>query len=104
MLIHQEHFAAEIDSEGDAFEVIAAKSGKRISVQSGETILEALETAGITVETSCQNGVCGSCLTQVLEGTPDHRDLVQTDAEKASNERITVCCSRSKSKQLVLDL
>ncbi|MGJ8594814.1 2Fe-2S iron-sulfur cluster-binding protein [Sulfitobacter sp.] len=56
------------------------------------------------VQVSCQSGVCGSCLTRVLEDTPGHRDLVKTDLEKASNTQITVCCSRSKRKKLVLDL
>jgi ferredoxin len=56
------------------------------------------------VQVSCQSGVCGTCLTRLLEGMPDHRDLVQTDLEKASNARITVCCSRSKTKTLVLDI
>jgi len=56
------------------------------------------------VNVSCQSGVCGTCLTPVLDGTPDHRDLVQTDVEKAANAKITVCCSRSKTKTLVLDI
>ncbi|WP_282606334.1 cytochrome P450 [Pelagibius sp. Alg239-R121] len=103
-LIHLEHFSAEIDSDGEAFEVIAAKSRTTIKVHAQETILDALKNVGIYVETSCENGVCGSCLTAVLEGTPDHRDLVQTDTEKASNRKITVCCSRSKSRRLVLDV
>jgi ferredoxin len=73
-------------------------------VQPGETIAQKLAENGIEVQVSCQSGVCGTCLTPVVEGMPDHRDLVQTDVEKASNVQITVCCSRSKTKTLVLDL
>jgi len=102
--IHLEHFGAEIDTDGESFTVIAARSGKELLVEQGQTILGALEQAGISVETSCRNGVCGSCLTMVLDGKPDHRDMVQTDQEKATNEKIAVCCSRSKTKRVVLDV
>ena len=71
-------------------------------VEGHETILAALQRHGIHVETACRNGVCGSCLTEVTEGRPDHRDMVLTDTEKAANSRIAVCCSRSKSKVLKL--
>ncbi|MDT4873253.1 Carnitine monooxygenase reductase subunit [compost metagenome] len=53
---------------------------------------------------SCEAGVCGSCLTRVLEGTPEHRDTFLTDAERAANDQFTPCCSRSTSPTLVLDL
>jgi ferredoxin len=102
--VHQEHFAAEIDVNGDPFAVIAARSGRRIEVGPAETILAAVTRAGYHVETGCRNGVCGSCLTRVVEGRPDHRDMVLTDAEKAENNRIAVCCSRSKSRVIVLDI
>jgi cytochrome P450/ferredoxin-NADP reductase len=102
--IHVEHFGAEIDIEGDPFELVAQKSNLTIQVAPNETILSALQKNGISVPTSCQNGVCGSCLIRVVEGKPDHRDLVQTDAEKASNNAIAVCCSRSTTQRLVLDI
>ncbi|VTN10146.1 Phthalate dioxygenase reductase [Raoultella terrigena] len=53
---------------------------------------------------SCEQGICGSCITDVIDGIPDHRDCVLTDEEKAANTQITLCCSRSKSPVLVLDL
>jgi ferredoxin len=56
------------------------------------------------VRMSCESGVCGTCITRVIEGMPDHRDHVQTASEKASNRNITVCCSRSKTRRLVLDI
>jgi len=102
--VHTEYFGAEIDTKGASFSLRARRSGREFTVGPDETILDVLSRAGIPVETSCQSGVCGSCLTGVIEGTPDHRDMVQTDAEKASNMRIAVCCSRSKSRVLVLDI
>ncbi|WP_299411882.1 cytochrome P450/oxidoreductase [uncultured Sulfitobacter sp.] len=102
--IHLERFGAEVNTDGAAFTVVARRSGKTFDVQPGETISQKLQENGIHVRVSCQSGVCGTCLTAVAEGMPDHRDLVQTDLEKASNTQITVCCSRSKTKKLVLDL
>jgi cytochrome P450/ferredoxin-NADP reductase len=102
--VHREHFAAEIDVNGDPFVVIAARSGRRIEVGPAETILAAVTRAGYHVETGCRNGVCGSCLTRVVAGRPDHRDMVLTDTEKSENDRIAVCCSRSQSRIIVLDI
>lgn len=102
--VHLERFGAEVNTDGAPFSVVALKSGKSFDVHPGETIAQKLEENGIHVKVSCQSGVCGTCLTNVVEGMPDHRDLVQTDLEKASNAQITVCCSRSKTKKLVLDI
>lgn len=102
--VHLERFGAEINTDGAPFTVVAQKSGKSFDVQPGETIAQKLEENGIHVQVSCQSGVCGTCLTRVVNGMADHRDLVQTDLEKAANAQITVCCSRSKSKKLVLDI
>lgn len=102
--VHLERFGAEVNTDGAPFTVVARRSGKTFDVQPGETIARKLAENGVAVQVSCQSGVCGTCLTRVVEGMPDHRDLVQTDLEKASNARITVCCSRSKTKTLVLDI
>ena len=102
--IHKEYFQVETDTSGDAFEVVAERSGKIILVDAGETILQALAKEGINIEMSCEQGVCGTCMCDVIEGEPDHRDVYFTDEEKASNEQILVCCSRSKSARLVLDI
>lgn len=102
--VHLERFGAEVNTDGAPFTVVAAKSGKTFDVAPGQTIAEQLNAHGINVQVSCQSGVCGTCLTPVVEGMPDHRDLVQTDTEKASNAKITVCCSRSKTRKLVLDV
>ena len=69
-----------------------------------KTVVEALADAGVEVQTSCEQGVCGTCLTRVLEGEPDHRDLYLTPEEQAANDQFLPCCSRAKSARLVLDL
>ncbi len=102
--VHLERFGAEVDTDGAPFTVVAARSGKTFEVLPGQRIADGLIAHGIDVPMSCQSGVCGTCITRVIEGMPDHRDLVQTDTEKASNRTITVCCSRSKTRRLVLDL
>lgn len=102
--IHKEYFQVEIETGGEAFEVVAQQSGKIIMVDAEETILQALAREGIEIEMSCEQGVCGTCMCDVIEGEPDHRDVYFTDEEKACNEQILVCCSRSKSARLVLDI
>lgn len=102
--IHKEYFQIETDLTGDAFEVVAQRSRKIIMVNSDETILSALSREGIHIEMSCEQGVCGTCMCDVIEGVPDHRDVYFTDEEKADNEQILVCCSRSQSPRLVLDI
>ena len=70
----------------------------------GDSILDALLDAGVDVSFSCTEGVCGTCETKVIDGIPDHRDSFLTDEEKVENSKIMVCCSRSKSPLLTLDL
>jgi vanillate O-demethylase ferredoxin subunit len=104
--IHLEYFgAAPQDHSADAaFEVKIASTGKTYPVAAGQTVIQALQAHGVDILTSCEQGVCGTCITRVLEGEPDHRDLYFTDEEKAKNDQFTPCCSRSRSKVLVLDL
>ncbi len=70
----------------------------------GTPIVQALEAAGVRIEVSCEQGICGTCLTRVLEGVPDHKDQYFTPAEHAANDQFTPCCPRSKTPLLVLDL
>lgn len=104
--LHYEFFAAEVvKSESDeGFEVQLASSGKVVRVGKDVTVIQALASAGIEVPTSCEQGVCGTCLTRVLEGQPDHRDMYLTPEEQRANDQFPPCCSRSKSARLVLDL
>ncbi|MBN9429915.1 MAG: oxidoreductase [Burkholderiales bacterium] len=103
--MHVEYFSAkEAPSTSGGFVVELANSGKTIEVPEGKTILDMLLDAGVDVPYSCMEGVCASCETRVIEGVPDHRDLVLTKEEQASNKVMMVCCSGSKSPKLVLDL
>jgi vanillate O-demethylase ferredoxin subunit len=104
--VHREYFtAAPIDAAGDtAFDVRLAASGQVFTIPVGRTVVEVLLDNGITIPVSCEQGVCGTCLTRVLDGVPDHRDVYLTDEERAANDQFTPCCSRSKSAMLSLDL
>jgi tetrachlorobenzoquinone reductase len=103
--VHLEHFSASIAAPVErGFVVELARSKVRVSIAPGQTILEALRARGVKVETSCEQGICGSCETRVLSGEPDHRDLLLSPEERATNEVMMICCSGSRSKVLVLDL
>lgn len=104
--VHVERFerGEPVEVGGEAFTVVAASTGQRLDVGEHETIAEVLGRHGFEVSLSCEQGICGSCLTRVLAGLPDHRDEVQTAAEHESNAQINVCCSRSLTPVLELDV
>ena len=104
--VHYEFFGAEVVKSADdqSFQVKLASSGKIVVVPKDKTVVEALADAGIEVMTSCGEGVCGTCLTRVLEGECDHKDLYLMPDEQAKNDQFLPCCSRAKSAMLVLDL
>jgi ferredoxin-NADP reductase len=104
--IHVERFArreVESDHLDTAFEVEFAQSGVVVTVPTDRSILDVAEDAGIDIDSSCQEGVCGTCETAVLSGVPDHRDEVLTSGERSACNTIIVCVSRSCSGRLVLD-
>ncbi|WP_090045676.1 2Fe-2S iron-sulfur cluster binding domain-containing protein [Limnohabitans sp. 2KL-27] len=92
-----------IDADGH-FEVHLQKSDQTLKVRPDQSILSALQDAGHEVPFSCSQGVCGTCLTQVVAGTPDHWDMFLTPEEQATNTQMLICCSRSQTARLVLDL
>lgn len=102
--LHREYFNAVVDAKGDTFELKLASSGLVVRVESGVSAAQALLDAGIDLPISCEQGVCGTCLTRVIDGTPDHRDSYLTPDEQLRNDCFTPCCSRSLSPHLVLDL
>jgi vanillate O-demethylase ferredoxin subunit len=104
--LHYEFFGAPADqtATGDSFSVRIASSGATIEVPADCTVVQALAANGIEIITSCEQGVCGTCLTKVLSGQPDHRDSYLTPDEQEANDQFLPCCSRSKSSLLVLDL
>jgi vanillate O-demethylase ferredoxin subunit len=104
--IHLEYFGAapqKTTGEGE-FEVKIASSGHCYIVPPDKSVVQALAAHGIDIPVSCEQGICGTCITRVLDGTPDHRDYYLTDDEHAKNDQFTPCCSRAKTRMLVLDL
>ena len=91
-------------NETSEFEVEVASTGQVFPVPTDKTILQVLEENNIDVDCLCTEGICGTCITGVLEGIPDHRDIVLDDDEKAANDQMTICCSRSLTPRLKLDL
>jgi len=87
----------------EAFTVRLQRSNTEVAVLPGQSIIDACANVGVTIPASCFEGTCGSCLSTVLEGIPDHRDSILTAAERAGNCQITPCVSRSKTARLVLD-
>jgi vanillate O-demethylase ferredoxin subunit len=104
--IHRESFAAApIEAPTDeGFEVEIASTGQRFFIPTDKSVAAVLEEAGIEVLVSCQQGICGSCITNILEGEPDHKDSVLSESERKSGKLFTPCCSRAKSAKLVLDI
>lgn len=104
-----EWFAPRSDAGREAqpdgrFEVVCARSGVTVTVKEGTSVLEALDAAGVPVASSCEQGICGTCETAVLEGEPDHRDSVLSDAERAAGKTMMICVSRARNARLVLDV
>ena len=104
--LHYEFFSAEhtASDSDESFEVQLASSGRVVVVPKDQTVVQALMAIDVEIATSCEQGVCGTCITRVLEGTPDHKDVYFTPEEHAANDQFTPCCSRAKSARLVLDL
>lgn len=104
--IHFEYFSGVemTPDNAEGFQIKLANCGTILPVKDDETVLHVLREHGVEVPVSCEQGVCGTCVTRVLDGEPDHRDLFLTSAERDSNSVFTPCCSRSKSALLVLDL
>lgn len=108
--VHFEHFKAPSQTTQDltasipdrSFTVEIASSGRRIVVGGDQSIADALNAAGVPVETSCQSGLCGTCKTRYTSGQVDHQDFILSDGEH--EEFLTACVSRAASPLLVLDL
>jgi ferredoxin-NADP reductase len=101
--LHFERFAAAPVLDGRPFTVTLASTGQTLDVQADETLLSVLQRNDIGARYSCQQGFCGTCRAQVLDGDVDHRDALLTDSERA-NGMMLVCISRAAGDQLVLDL
>ena len=103
--LHREYFSNEgANADGGAFKVRIVRTGLEYVVGTNETVVAALARVGIDIPVSCEQGVCGTCLTRVLGGIPAHRDMFLTEEEQARNDQFTPCCSRALTPVLVLDL
>lgn len=105
--LHFERFTIateELEKDNNSFEVKINSTGAIYTVNEDETILTVLSDNGVDVPSACAAGLCGTCITDVLEGDIDHRDSILSDDEKASNEYMCVCISRAKSAQITLDI
>lgn len=107
--VHREHFAAPSSppvgqAMGAGFDVVLARSNRRVHVSAATTILDALLGAGIEVPHSCVAGICRACEVNVLDGTPDHQDFVLSEQERQQGRTMMVCCSRARTPELCLDL
>lgn len=107
--LHREFFSAPIPKSEEvgsdaSFDLVLASSGKRVHVPCGVSAAEALVAVGISLSMSCEQGICGTCVTTVLDGVPDHRDHYLTDEDRARNDCFMPCCSRAQTAELLLDL
>lgn len=102
--IHFENFKpTESDEDQVNTEFDVELDGETYHVPADRSIVEVLNEAGCDIDTSCEEGICGTCIMEVLAGTPEHRDSVLTKAERAANETMAVCVSRTKDPKLVLE-
>lgn len=107
--VHFEAFSAEAsgaisDLSDTEFQVVVRSTGATYPVPPGQTVLNVLRKNGLRVPSDCEAGTCGTCLTRVLDGDPDHRDTYLPEAQRTARCNMLVCVSRARSKQLVLDL
>jgi len=104
--VHYEYFSAhKLDMLHDQpFDVKIASTSQLFHIPANRSVASVLQEAGVEIYTSCGEGTCGVCATRILEGEPDHRDVVLTDEERASGSLFTPCCSRAKTSLIVLDI
>jgi ferredoxin-NADP reductase len=109
-LLHTERFSAAVPTEEQVaadgpIEVTLRRSGEKVVVPAGQSILDVLrDEHGMDLVSGCEQGICGTCETTVVEGTPEHRDEVLSPAERAENATMMICVSRSRDGALTLDL
>jgi ferredoxin len=109
--LHVERFTAGDDLEvafdatdNSAFDVQLARSGRTVHVPADRRMIEVLRDVVPGLSYDCEKGYCGACETRVLAGTPEHRDSVLTDTERAAGRTMMICVGRCSSGRLVLDL
>lgn len=102
--IHYEHFGVGDLDPGSPFTAHLRRTGLDIDVESGVSLLDALEARGVAIPNLCRQGVCGECRTSVSDGAVEHRDLYLTAAEKDAGDCMMPCVSRAAGSRLELEL
>lgn len=104
--VHIEHFEATVpaDTSADTAFEVELDTGEVFEIPVGRSIVDVLRDNDIDVETSCNEGICGTCVNGVLEGIPDHRDNCLSKADKAAGDQMALCVSRAKTPRLVIEL
>lgn len=90
--------------DGDSYELVLTESGHTLRLNPEANILETVLALGVEVENDCRDGICGSCITPIVSGTVDHRDLVLTKKEQAAMDQMLICVSRPTCPRLELEL
>ena len=105
--VHLEYFSADpasLSGPREAFEIAVASTGSCYRVPADKSIVQVLAENGIDIPVSCEQGVCGTCLTGVVDGVPDHRDVFLTDEERRAGKRMLLCVSRARTPRITLAL
>lgn len=96
--------AAPVQATDRPIRVTLRRSGKIVDVGASQSVLDALQAAGVDAPASCRSGTCGTCAVKVLAGDPDHRDTALSAVEREQAGLMCICVSRAKSSTLSLDL
>jgi ferredoxin-NADP reductase len=104
-LLRFETFGASGEYPTVPFTVRIPRLGREVGVAANQTMLEALEAAGVEMIFDCRRGECGLCALPILEadGIVDHRDVFFSEAEKASNAKLCTCVSRVYGSAITVD-
>lgn len=104
--VHVEHFSADGPDPMSlgGFDVELARTGRRLRIPQGMSIVQVMRHEGLDPPVSCEKGHCGACETRVLSGALEHRDIILTEEEKRSGKTMMICVSGCTSETLVLDL
>ncbi|MGE3957400.1 MAG: 2Fe-2S iron-sulfur cluster-binding protein [Vicinamibacterales bacterium] len=100
--IHTESFGPTRHGGDNPIEIRLVRAARTVLVAAEESVLDAILNAGVWMPHECRRGTCASCMTRVLAGEPDHRDLCLTP--ELRDRYMCPCVSRAHSGHLTLDL
>ena len=104
--VHLEYFAppqGDADAgANEAFTLHLAQRGISVEVAADQSAVQALHDLGLDVATSCEQGICGTCVVGYSNGEPEHRNFCLSATERT--KKMALCCSRAKSGTITIDL